>query len=183
MLNHNEENIRNMARESLILDMRLRDMRTTNCEKNFLGNQLDGNNRLVKNKTYGGSSDWPDLLFQINKLKGRIIYQGTVAKVVVNGREMHQQNLKQELERKIEKLDLTKFSELGFQGNFIGIGKIDRKISHEIYYGWKHSDNLVKFVVRARMNQIPCNQLIRFGTKIMIKNAFYATIIRNQLLI
>ena len=88
-----------------------------------------------------------------------------MAKVVVNGREMHQQNLKQELEREIEKLDLAKCSELGFQGNFIGKDKIDRKISHQIYYGWKHSYNLVKFVLRGRMNQIPCNQLIRFCNK------------------
>ena len=56
-----------------------------------------------------------------------------MAKVVVNGREMHQQNLKQELEREIEKLDLAKCSEVGFQGNFIGIDKIPRKISHQIY--------------------------------------------------
>ena len=94
--------------------------------------------------------------FKINRLKGRIIYQGTVAKVVANGREMHQQNLKQELEREIEKLGLTECSELGFQGNLIAI----------------YSDNLVKFVLRARMNQIPCNQLIRFWNKDHDKKCF-----------
>ena len=100
---------------------------------------------MVKYKTYGASSDWPDLLCQVNKLKGRVIFQETVAKVVVNGRDIHQKNLKQEVEQEIEKLELAKYSELGFQGNFIGIAGIDRKISHQIYYGWKHSDNLVKY--------------------------------------
>ena len=90
------------------------------------------------------------LLFQVSKLKGRFIYEGTVTKVVVDGREITQQNLKQELEREIEKLDLVKCSELGFQGNFIGIAGIDRKISHQIYYGWKHSDNLVKFCCKSK---------------------------------
>ena len=165
MLNRSEETVKNMARESLSLDMRLRGVRRTHCVKNFLGYQLDDNNRLVENKTCGGSSDWPDLLFQGNKLKGRVIFQGTLAKVVVNGREIHQKNVKQELEQEIEKLELARCIELGFQGNFIGKAGIDRKISHQIYYWWKHSDNLVKFVLRARMNQLPCNQLIHFWNK------------------
>ena len=42
---------------------------------------------------------------------------------------------------------------------------IDRKISHQIYYGWKLSDGLVKFILCARMIQIPCNQLIHMWNK------------------
>ena len=88
MLNHEEENIRYIARESLSLDMRARGVRATNGEKNFLGYELDDNDRLVKNKTYGGNSDWPDLLFQVNKLKGCVIYEDNLAKVVVNGKNL-----------------------------------------------------------------------------------------------
>ena len=62
-------------------------VRATNCEKNFLGYELDGNDRLVKNKTYGGNSGWPDLLLQVNKLKGCVIYEDNLAKVVVNGKK------------------------------------------------------------------------------------------------
>ena len=102
--------------------MKLRGVRRTNCVKNFLGYQLEDNNRLVKHKTYGASSDWPDLLFQVNKLKGC--------------------------------------------GN-----------------GWKHSDNLVKFVLKARMNQIPCNQQIHCWNKDHDKNALCAITIQNQWLI
>ena len=42
---------------------------------------------------------------------------------------------------------------------------IDKKISHQIYYGWKLSDSLVKFILRARMNQLPCNQVIHMWNK------------------
>ena len=170
MLNHEEENIRYIERESLSLDMRARGVRATNCEKSFLGYELDDNDRLVKNKTYGGNSDWPDLLLQVNKLKGCVIYEDNLAKVVVNGKKLSHKNLKQEIEGELEKLDVAKCSELRFQGKFIGIDAIDRKISHQIYYGWKLSDSLVKFVLRARMNQIPCNQLINFWNKDHEKN-------------
>ena len=89
-------------------------------------------------------------------------------------------NLKQEIEREFEKHDIANCSEVRFQGKFIGIDAIDRKISHQIYYGWKLSDSLVKFVLRARMNQIPCNQLINFGIKIMKRDARCVTITQSQ---
>ena len=77
--------------------MRLRGNRIMNCEKNFLVYQLDDNNRLVKSKRYGGSSDWSDLLFQANKFKGRVIYQRTLVNVFVGRKElMHLRNLKLE---------------------------------------------------------------------------------------
>ena len=44
-------------------------------EINFLGYALDANGRLAKTKTYGGNSDWPDLLFHANKFNGSIIYK------------------------------------------------------------------------------------------------------------
>ena len=56
-----------------------------------------------------------------------MLYQGTVAKVVASGGELHQQNLKQKIERQIEKLDLAKWSEFGFQGKFIGIDGINQR--------------------------------------------------------
>ena len=96
MLNHEEENIRYIASESLSLDMRAQG--ATNCEKNFLGYELDYNNRLVKNKTYSGYSDWPDLLFKVNRLKGCVIYEENLAKVVVNGKKLSHENPKQEIE-------------------------------------------------------------------------------------
>ena len=57
MLNHEEENMKYIARVSLSLNMRVRGVRATDCEKNCLGYELDDNDRLVKNKTYDGNPD------------------------------------------------------------------------------------------------------------------------------
>ena len=85
--------------------------------------------------------------------------------VIVNDKELNGKDLKREIERALEQQDIIKSCELRMQGNFIGIENIDRKISHQIYYGWKLADSLVKFILRARMNQIPCNQLIHMWNK------------------
>ena len=165
MLNHDEENIRYLARKSLELDMKSRGVRQTDSEINFLGYALDANRRLAKTKTYGGNSDWPDLLFHANKFNGSVIFKDGFAVVVVNGKELNRKDLKREIEGELEQQDIIKSCELHMQGNFIGIENIDKKISHQVYYGWKLSDSLVKFILRARMNQIPCNQLIHMWNK------------------
>ena len=51
------------------------------------------------------------------------------------------------------------------QGNFIKMENIEPKISHQIYYGWKLSDSPVAFIVWARMNQLPFNQIINMWNK------------------
>ena len=61
------------------------------------------------------------------------MYHRTVAISVIIGREIYQQNLKQELEQQIGNIDLPNSSELGLQGKFIGIDRVDRKISKQIY--------------------------------------------------
>ena len=112
MLNHDDSNIRHIARESLKLDMKSRGVKTTNKEESFLGHELDSNNRLMKRKTYRGNSDWPDLLHHVNKIKGRVVYKGDNAAIVIDGRELNQRNLKQEIEKEFEKIDLLGCLEL-----------------------------------------------------------------------
>ena len=82
-----------MVRESLRLGIKPRGVRRTNRENNFLDYQLNDNNRLVKSNACGRSPDWPDVLFQVNKLKGRVVYQETLAKVGVDGKELHHRSL------------------------------------------------------------------------------------------
>ena len=165
MLNYDEENIRYLARKSLELDMKSRGFRETESKINFLGYALDANRRLAKTKTYGGNSDWPDLLSHANKFNGSVIYKDSLAVVIVDCRELNRKDLKSEVERELEQQDIIKSCELSMQGNFIGIENIEKKVSHQIYYGWKLFDSLVKFILRARMNQIPCNQLIHMWNK------------------
>ena len=53
MLNHEEENIRFIARESLKLDMKSKGVSVTGAERNFQGYSLDKNHRLAKTKHMG----------------------------------------------------------------------------------------------------------------------------------
>ena len=96
MLNHVNCNIRHIARESLKLDMKSRGVKTTNKEENFSGYELDNNNnsKLMKSKTFGGNSDWPDLLHHVNEIKGKVVYKGDNAAIVIDGREINQRNLR-----------------------------------------------------------------------------------------
>ena len=136
----------------------------------------------MKRKTYGSNSDWPDLLHRVNKIKGRLVNKEDMATIIIDGREINQRNLKQEIEKEFEKIDLLGCLELRMQGNFVDMENIEQKISHQIYYGWKLSHSLVTFVIRARMNQLPCNQFINLWNKEHEKDAHYASITLSQLL-
>ena len=104
-------------------------------------------------------------IYHVNKIKGRVEYKGNNDVIVIDGREINQKNLKQEFEKEFENIDLLRCLELQMQGNFIKMENIEPKISHQIYYGWKLSDSLVAFIVWARMNQLPCNQIINMWNK------------------
>ena len=101
--------------------MKSRGVRLKDSKINFLGYALDANRRLAKTKTYGGNSDWPDLLFQANKFNGSVIYKDGFAVVVVNGKELNRKDLKREVEGELEQQDIIKSSELRMQGIFIGM--------------------------------------------------------------
>ena len=73
--------------------------------------------------------------------------------------------MRQGLEIELAKLDIDHCVQLQMQGYFIAMDNIDKKISHQIYSGWELSDSLVKFIVRARMNQLPCKQVIHMWKK------------------
>ena len=48
----------------------------------------------MKCKTYGGNSDWPDLLHYVNKIKGEVVYKGDKTAIVIDGMGINQRNLK-----------------------------------------------------------------------------------------
>ena len=127
MLNHEEENIRYIARVLLKLDMKSRGVSVTDAERNFLGCSLDENHRLAKTKTYGGSSDWPDLFFHVRKLQGSIILKNEIAEVVINDREIPKKKLRQEIENELRKSDINHCLQLQIQGDFIAMEHIDKK--------------------------------------------------------
>ena len=105
------------------------------------------------------------MLFHVRKLQGSVIFKNEIAEVIINDREIPKKKLRQEIEDELRMLDINHCLQLQIQGNFIAMEHIDKKISHQIYYGWKLSDSLVKFTLRARMNQLPCNQVIHMWNK------------------
>ena len=70
MLNHQEVNIRFVARNSFRLDMEKRGVRRSSEERNFLGFKCN-NKGIIETNIKGGfgvESDWP----QLNKLAGKL---------------------------------------------------------------------------------------------------------------
>ena len=55
------------------------------------------------------------------------------------------------------KRDLNKASTLSVQGTYFNLENIEVKNSHTIYYNWKLSEDLVKFLIKARLNIFPTN--------------------------
>ena len=63
MLNHDVEKFSFIARESLKLDMKKRNVTFVGPQgKNFLGYELDENGTLICKTSFGCQSDWVDLL-------------------------------------------------------------------------------------------------------------------------
>ena len=100
-----------------------------------MGYSLDQNYRLARTKLYGGSSDWPDLLFHVRKLQGSVIFNNEIAEVIINDRDILKKKLRQDIENELRKSDIEHCLQLQIQGNFIAMEDIDKKISHQIYYG------------------------------------------------
>ena len=70
MLNHQEVNIRSVARNSLRLDMEKHGVRRSSEEHNFLGFKCNNKGVIETNikDGFGVASDWP----QLNKLAGKL---------------------------------------------------------------------------------------------------------------
>ena len=65
MLNHENENIRFVARNSLQLDMKKRSVNRTTDDENFLGFACEITGKLKTNikGEFGVQSDWPQLCY------------------------------------------------------------------------------------------------------------------------
>ena len=68
MLNHENENIRFVARNSLHLDVKKRGVNRTTDDENFLGFACENTEKLKTNSKggFGVQSDWPQLCYLIH---------------------------------------------------------------------------------------------------------------------
>ena len=158
MINHSEKHFQNIARESLNLDFKKRKIISSNEENNFLGYSVNMNGYLNIRTMYAVKSDWIDLFRFSKKFNVKVHWKENDAKVKI-GDEYYDDkaDLTKRLFMHSVKRDLNKASTLSLQGTYFNLENIDEKNSHTIYYNWKLSDDLVKFVIKARLNILPTN--------------------------
>ena len=156
MLNHDVPQFRNMARESLRLDMVKRGVPLSENIDNFLGYDLNANGFLNARTRFGCQSDWPDMLRYACKLGVKVIFRNGKAEITHNDLTLDEiPKLQKRLFRTTIDRDLQNSKELSIQGPFLGLNDIQIKASHSIFYNWNISDDLVRFA--ARLSLLPTN--------------------------
>jgi len=157
MLNHNEETFKNIARESLKLDMKKRCIKTSNSDNNFLGFEVNHDGFLVSETNFGCKTEWMELNRYCKKLNVKLQWLDDRAIVIFNNKPCNASNLNKALfEYALSQLKLHAGT-LSLQGAFLQIQYIDEKISNTIHYNWKLNDYLLIFCVKARLNILPTN--------------------------
>ena len=158
MLNHDVPQFRNMARESVRLDMVKRGVPLSENSDNFLGYDLNSNGFLNTTTRFGCQSDWPDVLRYSRKLGVKVIFRNGKAEVTYEDLILDETpTLEKRLFRITIDSDLQKSKELSIQGPFLGLTDIQIKASHSIFYNWNISDDLVRFAIKARLSLLPTN--------------------------
>ena len=156
MLNHPVKQFQTQARMSLELDMKKRNVKQVTNVQNFLGYELNDKGYLKCGTSFGCQSDWPDLVRYCRIAGTKLIYENNVAKVVIKNQVVsYNPNLQKKLYKCFINKELEKASELSLQGNFLGLKNIHIKSSHSLLYNWSVNDELVKFVIKARLNILP----------------------------
>ena len=158
MLNHDEDIFKNIAKNSLTLDMSKRGVLDSIEQNNFLGFKVKNNGFLETTTKYGCNSDWHDLHVYSRKLGILIQWVNDKASVIINGNVYHEhKNISEALKSHILQKQIIKAKTLSLQGNYFCLDNIDNKNSHNIYYNWRVSDYLIKFTVKSRLNILPTN--------------------------
>ena len=143
MLNHEEENIRFVARNSLELDMHKRNISRVHHGRNCLGFEIknDGKFSTKVKGGFGAASDWPHLNLLACKVGIELIWEKPNAKdlieagslmIVING-ELFEYHTKRQLHIKMQSLQLDKemnaLTELKMQGTLVNLPFLDYLLS------------------------------------------------------
>ena len=156
MLNHPVEQFRLIARESVKLDMRKRNVAETDNPINFLGFELNEDLFLNTRTYFGCQSDWPEMVRYARKLEVFVVYREEKAAILMDGMILDENSCLQKfLFKRTVLKNIQKAKELSIQGPFLGIENVQIKSSHSIFYNWKVDDVLVKFVIKARLSLLP----------------------------
>ena len=172
MLNHQEVNIRFVARNSLRLDMEKHGVRRSSKERHFLGFKCN-NKGIIETNIKGGfgvASDWPHL----NKLAGKLRVSHTFENIEVeelmdagnavllyeNGdviRYGSNKALRKKLTLQQLETELSDIKQLKMQGTLIDLPNTDYLLSQDILRNTNWADKLVIFWFKMRHNVTSCN--------------------------
>ena len=153
MLNHPHLQLKNIARQSLNLDMEKRNVAATDNDMNFLGFEISEDGYLNSRTNFGCQSDWPDLLRYARKLDVSFEFRQGKAGVIINGKFFDQgAPLQKLLFKQTVNRDLQKAKRLSIQRPFLCMTDVQLKSSNSIFYNWKVSDLLGKFAIKARLS-------------------------------
>ena len=157
MLNHNEESFRNISRKSLLLDMKKRGVNPSVNINNFLGFSVNGRGFVESSTYFGCKTNWIELNRYCRKLDILVQWVDDKATVIIDGEPCNAINLNKALYNHHVKSAKLHVEELTLQGAYMQLKNIDEKISHTIHYNWKLNDQLLIFLVKARLNILPTN--------------------------
>ena len=158
ILNHEVQDFQHIARESLKLDMKKRGVKVTDSVNNFLGYELGEDGFLKCNTKFGCQSDWPEMVRYARKLGVKVVFENDTAVVMLNDTIISQgSQLQKSLYALCTKKDLEKATTLSIQGPFYCLINVNKKISNTILYNWVVNDDLIKFVIKARLSILPTN--------------------------
>ena len=156
MLDHTQPNFKNIARSSLNLDMEKRKVAVADNDINFLGFEISKDGYLNSRTKFGCQSDWPELLRYARKLNVSVAFRQGKARVIINGEFFDEcVSLQKLLIKQTVNHDLQKAKQLPLQGPFFCMSDVQLKSSPSIFYKWKESDLLIKFVVKAHLSLLP----------------------------
>ena len=92
MLNHNEESFKNIARESLKLDMKKRGINTSNAVNNFLGYEVNNDHNLISKINFGCKAERMQLNRYYKKLNVKLQWVNNLATIIFNDKPCHSNN-------------------------------------------------------------------------------------------
>ena len=181
MLNHEEENFRFVARNSLQLDMNKRGVSRTANENSFLGFKKKENGTLdthIKGG-FGASSDWSTLNLLSHKIGIALRWEfdssqdimdcGKALAFDIRSGECINLSTTKLFRKKIVSLQLQEElkhqKDLKMQGTLIGLEFIDYLVSQDIFKNIQWSDQLVQFWYKMRHNVLPCNYTLNIWYK------------------
>ena len=158
MLNHDVPCFKNIARNSLEIDMRKRGIHESLDVNNFLGYKVNIDGFLVSTTNFGCRSNWIELNRYCRKLDIRLQWRNDKVRILIGDNEcMNMGKSSEVMNTYVNSKALIHAKSLSLQGNYLGMENISPKISHSILYNWKLNDQLLIFCVKARLNILPTN--------------------------